>query len=254
MNVCSVIYLSSQTSFLTVRKYKTVMRYEVIAEHEISTDQVTEIEERRFYLQTIVILREGNHCYITLIERQKNMLLQFNSDKSLKINFNSDVNDWVNNWVRVIMQQLLFMQTEDTTIVVFRFWDKKTNIHKDKLLLRMLHTVKTVKKFNNQHKLCSKIKIVIWVIIQDKTMKCQINAISKLDKMQSDMYNIIHSSKYSTAKFRDIFIFISEKTLTDCLDVCRFVSALYKKTITYCHILLYEIEIVQDSSETDKSI
>ena len=80
------------------------------------------------------------------------------------------------------MQQLLFMQTEDTTIIVFRFWDKKTNTHKDKLLLRMLHTVKTVKKFNDQHKLCSKIKIVIWVIVQDKTMKCQINAISKLNK------------------------------------------------------------------------
>ena len=92
------------------------------------------------------------------------------------------------------------------------------------------------------------------MIIQDKIMKYQINAISKLDKMQSDMYNIICSSKYSTAKFRDIFIFISEKTLTDCLDVCRFISTLYKKTITYCHILLYEIEIVQDSSETDKSI
>ena len=118
----------------------------------------------------------------------------------------------------------------------------------------MLHTVKTVKKFNDQHKLCSKIKIVIWVIIQDKMMKCQINAISKLDEMQSDIYNIIHSSKYSTAKFRDIFIFISEETLISCLDVCRFISASHKKTITYCHILLYEIEIVQDSSETDKSI
>ena len=85
-------------------------------------------------------------------------------------------------------------------------------------------------------------------------MKYQINTISKLDKMQSDMYNIICSSKYSTVKFRDIFIFISEKTLTDCLDVYRFVSASYKKTITYCHILLYEIEIVQGFSETDKSI
>ena len=70
-----------------------IMRYEVIAEHEISTDQVTEIEERSFYLQAIVILREGNHHYMTLIERQKNMLLQFNSDESLKINFDSDVDD-----------------------------------------------------------------------------------------------------------------------------------------------------------------
>ena len=254
VNVYSVICLSSQTSFLTVREYKMVMKYEAIAEHEISTDQVTEIEERSFYLQTIVISEEGNHHYMTLIERQKNMLLQFNSDESLKINFDSDVNDWADNWVRVIVQQLSFAQTEDTTIIVFRFWDKKTNTHKDKLLLRMLHTVKTVKKFNNQHKLCSKIKIVIWVIIQDKTMKCQINAISKLDKMQSDMYNIIHSSKYSTAKFRDIFASISEKTFISCLDACRFVSASHKKAITYCHTLLYEIEIVQGSSETDKSI
>ena len=230
------------------------MKYEVIAEHEISTDQVTEIEERSFYLQAIVILREDNHHYMTLIERQKNMLLQFNSDESLKINFDSDVNDWADNWVRIIMQQLLFVQTEDTTIIVFRFWDKKINTHKDKLLLRMLHTVKTVKKFNDQHKLCSKIKIVIWVIVQDKTMKCQINAISKLDEMQSDMYNIIHSSKYSTAKSRDIFIFISEEILISYLNICRFISASYKKTITYCHILLYKIEIVQDSSETDKSI
>ena len=92
------------------------------------------------------------------------------------------------------------------------------------------------------------------MIVQDKIMKHQINAISKLDKMQSDMYNIICSSKYSTVKFRDIFIFISEETLTDCLDICRFILALYKKAITYCHILLYKIEIVQDSSETDKSI
>ena len=69
------------------------MRYEVIAEHKISTDQVTEIEERSFYLQAIVISEEDDHHYMTLIERQKNMLLQFNSDESLKINFNSDVND-----------------------------------------------------------------------------------------------------------------------------------------------------------------
>ena len=93
MNVYSVIYLSSQTSFLTVREYKTVMKYEVIAEHEILTDQVTEIEERSFYLQAIVISEEDNHHYMTLIEKQKNMLLQFNSDESLKINFDSDVND-----------------------------------------------------------------------------------------------------------------------------------------------------------------
>ena len=82
------------------------------------------------------------------------------------------------------------------------------------------------------------------MIIQDKTMKYQINAISKLDKMQSDIYNIIHSLKYSTAKSRDIFIFISEEILTDYLNIYRFVLASYKKTITYCHILLYRIEIV----------
>ena len=72
--------------------------------------------------------------------------------------------------------------------------------------------------------------------------------------MQSDIYNIICSSKYSTAKSRDIFIFISEEILISYLDACEFISALYKKTITYCHILLYKIEIIQDSSETDKSI
>ena len=59
------------------------------------------------------------------------------------------------------MQQLSFTQAGDTTIIVFRPWDKKTNTHKDELLLSMLHTVKTVKKFDDQHKLCSKIKIVI---------------------------------------------------------------------------------------------
>ena len=149
VNVYSVIYLSSQTLFLTVKEYKTVMKYEVIAEHEISTDQVTEIEERSFYLQAIVIFREDDYHYITLIERQKNILLQFNSDESLKINFDSDVNDWADDWVRIIMQQLLFAQAEDTTIVVFRLWDKKINTHKDKLLLRMLHTVKTAKKFDD---------------------------------------------------------------------------------------------------------
>ena len=149
VNIYSIIYLSFQTLFLTVREYKMIIRYKVIAEHEISTDQVIEIEERSFYLQTIIIFREDNYHYMTLIERQKNMLLQFNSDKSLKINFNSDINDWADNWVRVIVQQLLFMQTEDTTIIVFKLWDKKINTHKDKLLLRMLYTVKTVKKFND---------------------------------------------------------------------------------------------------------
>ena len=104
VNIYSVIYLSSQTSFLTVKKYKTVIKYEAIAEHEISTDWVTEIEERSFYLQAIVISEEDDHHYITLIEKQKNMSLQFNSDESLKINFNPDINNWVNDWVRVIIQ------------------------------------------------------------------------------------------------------------------------------------------------------
>ena len=66
-----------------MRKYKTVIKYEVIAEHKILTDQVTEIEERSFYLQTIIISEEDNYHYIVLIEKQKNMSLQFNSDKSL---------------------------------------------------------------------------------------------------------------------------------------------------------------------------
>jgi len=69
------------------------MRYEAIAEQEVTVNQVTSIKEFIFALQAIIISEEGKRCYKTLINGLQKMSLQFDSEKALRVNFNAEVDD-----------------------------------------------------------------------------------------------------------------------------------------------------------------
>jgi len=69
------------------------MKYKAIAEQEVTANQVTSIKEFIFALQAIIILEEEKCHYMTLIDGLQKMSLQFNSEKTLRVNFNAEVDD-----------------------------------------------------------------------------------------------------------------------------------------------------------------
>ena len=167
----SAIKLSPQTLFLTVAEWVTIMRYEAIAEQEVTVNQVTSIKEFIFALQAIIISEEGKRCYKTLINGLQKMSLQFDSEKALRVNFNAEVDDHEKDWSEVVVQQLSFAQTDQTIIVLYKLWDKKKNIYKDKPLKTISHNSKTDEKFKAQCQTGDKMIVKIQVILQEKALK-----------------------------------------------------------------------------------
>ncbi len=246
------IKLSPQTSFLTVAEWVTVMRYKAIAEQEVTANQATSIKEFIFALQAIIISEEGKRHYMALIDSLQKMPLQFDLEKALRVNFNAEVDDCEKDWSEVVVQQLSFAQIGQTTIVLHRPWNKKKNIYKGESLKAISHNFKTDKKFKAQCQMSDKIIVKIWVILQEKALKHQINALSAFQWTQDDLHHVIHSSNYTQAQSRDIFITISLDAVKDWIDALKLTSS-QRKAMVYCCELSYEIDIIQEPSETDKS-
>ncbi len=247
-----VIKLPPQTLFLTVAEWITVMKYEAIAEQEVAANQATSIREFIFALQAITISEEGKRHYMTLIDGLQKMSLQFDSEKALRVNFNAEVDDCEKDWSGVVVQQLLFAWTSQTTIVLHRLWNKKKNIYKDELLKTISHNFKTDEKFKAQCQMSDKIIVKIWVILQEKALKHQINALSAFQQTQDNLHHVIHSSNYTQAQSRDIFTTISLDAVKDWIDALKLTPS-QRKAIVYCCKLPYEIGIIQGPSETGKS-
>jgi len=70
-----------------------IMKYEAIAEQEVTVNQVTSIREFIFALQAIIISEEEKRRYMALIDSLQKMSLQFDSEKVLRVNFNAEVDD-----------------------------------------------------------------------------------------------------------------------------------------------------------------
>jgi len=185
------------------------MRYEAIAEQEVTANQATSIKEFIFALQAIIISEEEERHYMTLIDGLQKMSLQFDSEKVLRVNFNAEVDDHEKDWSEVVVQQLSFAQISQTTIVLHKPWDKKKNIYKDKSLKTISHNFKTDKKFKAQCQTDDKMIVKIWVILQEKALKHQINALSAFQQTQNDLHHVIHGSNYTQTQSRDIFVTIS---------------------------------------------
>jgi len=246
------IKLLSQTLFLIVAEWVTVMKYEAIAEQEVAANWVTSIREFIFALQAIIISEEEKRHYMTLIDGLQKMSLWFDSKKVLRVNFNAEVDDCEKDWSEVVVQQLSFAQINQTTIVLHKPWDKEKNIYKDKSLKTISNNFKINKKFKAQCQMSDKMIVKIQVILQEKTLKHQINALSAFQWTQDDLHHVIHSSNYTQAQSRDIFIIISLDAVKGQIDALKLTS-LQRKAMVYCYELSYKIDIIQESSETDKS-
>jgi hypothetical protein len=66
------------------------------------------------------------------------------------------------------------------------------------------------------------------------------------------LHHVIHSSNYTQAQSRDIFTTISLDAVKDWIDALKLTSS-QRKAMVYCCELSYEIDIIQEPSETDKS-
>ncbi len=247
-----VIKLSPQTLFLTVAEWVTVMKYEAIAEQEVTANQATSIREFIFALQAIIISEEEKHHYMTLIDGLQKMSLQFDSEKVLRVNFNAEVDDHEKDWSEVVVQQLSFAWISQTIIVLHKLWDKEKNIYKDESLKTILHNFKTDKKFKAQCQMSDKMIVKIQVILQEKALKHQINALSAFQQTQDDLHHVIHSLNYTQAQSRDIFTTISLDAVKGWIDALKLTPS-QREAMVYCRKLSYEIDIIQGPSETDKS-
>jgi len=248
----SVIKLSSQTLFLIVAEWVIIMRYKAIAEQEVTVNQATSIKEFIFALQAIIISEEEKCCYMTLIDDLQKMSLWFDSEKTLRVNFNAEVDDCEKDWSGIVVQQLLFAWINQTIIVLHRPWDKKKNIYKDESLKTISHNFKTDKKFEAQCQTDDKMIVKIWVILQEKALKHQINTLSAFQWTWDDLHHVIHSSNYTQAQSRDIFTIILLDAVKGWIDALKLTPS-QRKAMVYCCELSYEIDIIQGPSETDKS-
>jgi len=229
-----------------------VMRYEAIAEQEVTANQATSIRGFIFALQAIIISREKKRHYMALIDSLQKMLLQFDSEKTLRVNFNAEVDDCEKDWSEVVVQQLSFAQTDQTTIVLHRLWDKKKNIYKDESLKTISHNFKTDKKFEAQCQTGDKMIVKIQVILQEKALKHQINALSAFQQTQDDLHHVIRGLNYTQTQSRDIFVTILLDAVKGQIDALKLTSS-QRKAMVYCCELSYEIDIIQGPSKTGKS-
>ncbi len=248
----SVIKLSPQTLFLIVAEWVTVMRYKAIAEQEVTVNQATSIREFIFALQAIIISEEEKRHYIILIDGLQKMSLQFDSEKALRVNFNAEVDDHEKDGSGVVVQQLSFAQISQTIIVLHKLWDKKKNIYKDESLKTISHNFKTDEKFKAQCQMSDKMIVKIWVILQEKALKHQINALSAFQQTQDNLHHVIHSLNYTQTQSKDIFTTISLDAVKSWIDALKLTSS-QREAMVYCCELPYEIDIIQGSSKTDKS-
>ncbi len=189
---------------------------------------------------------------MTLIDGLQKMPLQFDSEEALRVNFNAEVDDCEKDWSEVVVQQLSFAQTGQTTIVLHKPWDKKKNIYKDESLKTISHNFKIDEKFKAQCQTSDKMIVKIWVILQEKTLKHQINALSAFQQTQDNLHHVICGLNYTQAQSRDIFTIISLDAVKGWIDALKLTPS-QRKAMVYCCKLPYEIDIIQESSETSKS-
>jgi len=57
--------------------------------------------------------------------------------------------------------------------------------------------------------------VKIQVILQEKALKHQINALSAFQQTQDNLHHVIHNSNYTQTQSRDIFIIISLDAVKD---------------------------------------
>jgi len=189
---------------------------------------------------------------MALIDGLQKMPLQFNSEEALRVNFNAEVDDHEKDWSEVVVQQLSFAQISQTIIVLHRLWDKKKNIYKGESLKTISHNFKTDEKFKAQCQMSDKMIVKIQVILQEKALKHQINALSAFQQTQDNLHHVIRNLNYTQAQSRDIFIIISLDAVKDWIDALKLTSW-QREAMVYCCELSYEIDIIQGPSGTGKS-
>ena len=115
----SVIQLKPQNAFPDIKNYVTIMRYAVIAEHELAMNWVKSIKGTCFQLQAIAVSGADNQHYIVLIDCDQTILLRFDPDEQLKINFTSSIDDCEEDWSVMVVEQLSFTAQEQTSIILY---------------------------------------------------------------------------------------------------------------------------------------
>jgi ribosome-associated translation inhibitor RaiA len=133
---------------------------------------------------------------------------QFDSEKMLRVNFNAEVDDHEKDWSEVVVQQLSFAQT-DQTIIVLHNLETRRRTSKGESLKTISHNFKTDEKFKAQCQTDDKMIVKIQVILQEKALKHQINALSAFQQTWDNLHHVICSSNYTQAQSRDIFTIIS---------------------------------------------
>ena len=194
----SAIQLKSQNAFSDIENYIIIIRYAVIAEHKLAMNWVESIKETSFQLQTIAVSDAENWCYIVLIDCDQTILLRFDSDEQLKINFTSLIDDCEEDWSAVIVEQLSFTAQEQTSIVLYWLRNKKTEEYKDYMLNEVIDyqfiNIQTMKIH-----LCQMLMIMIEImtIVHKKALKHQINTLNTFQTDWLDWYAAILDADYT---------------------------------------------------------
>ena len=94
--------------------------------------------------------------------------------------------------------------------------------------------------------------VKIWVVLHQKMLKHQINALFIIQTDWINLHHIICDSNYTQVQSIDIFVSILSEVINDWIDVMH-LTTMQTDTLIYCWMLSYEIEIIQESLSTHKS-
>ena len=179
--------------------------------------------------------------------------LRFDSDEQLKINFTSSVNDYVEDWSAVIVEQLSFTAQEQTSVVLYQFRNKKTEEYKDYVLNDVIDyqfvNIQTMKTHLHQMLM---IMVEIMTIVHNKALKHQINTLNIFQTNWLDQHAVILDADYTQALTQNIFHTVSVKDISGWTAELDLFNT-QKHTLEHCHTIEFEISLLQESFDISKS-
>ena len=186
-----------------------------------------------------------NRPYISLIDDNDTAPVQFDIDERLKINFNPTVDNRAEDWSAFVTEPVPFAGFKQTCVVLKRPKEKGSEVYSD---LKIADTVKltftdesAVQKACDQYK---KITVSLQVVVHEKALKRQINALRELQDHQPQLHQVLLYPRYTEPDQVDIFKSVGPSNIER--QIARLtLSHTQRQALDYCRTLPFGIGLIQ---------
>ena len=117
------ISVSMSFCFFLFVKYITVLRFDLINQHEYILICKKNLFKHIMNLKLMIILNALNHHYLSFFKCFDNIKLCIQLKNCLIINFNSEINNCVKNWLMTVVDFLSIAFFQNVFILLTWSWD-----------------------------------------------------------------------------------------------------------------------------------